>query len=76
MNTLRALEMRYLLDDIAKIEELTNLLRHKHFDVPFRTVYDAVGAVGNIRDRLLRVALADVAVEPVTTLAMCAAVMP
>lgn len=64
MSTLTARELRYLLDDTAKIEELTSLLREKHFDVPYAKVYGAVGAVANIRDRLLRVGLADIEVEP------------
>lgn len=64
MSTLTARELRHLLDDTAKIEELTNLLRQKHFEVPYEAVYGAVGAVANIRDRLLRVGLTDVEVEP------------
>jgi hypothetical protein len=63
MNTLTSRDVRHMLDDIRRIEELTNLLRRAHYDVPYRTVYDAVGGAANIRAKLLDLALTDVQVE-------------
>jgi hypothetical protein len=63
MNTLTAKDVRRILRGLDHIETLTNLLRHKHYEVPSSPVYGAAGAVTDIRDTLLRIALVDIAVE-------------
>lgn len=63
MNILTANDIARMVDACTKIETLTNLLRHKHFDVPGTLVYDAVEAAHTVRNTLLRASLSDVAVE-------------
>lgn len=63
MNTLPARETRAMLAALDAIRELTTLLRHAHFDVTSRVVYDAVSAEASIRKRLLEAAVTDIAVE-------------
>lgn len=63
MNTITAHDVRRILDKLNEIDELLLILRKGHFDVPYRPVYDSVGAVGVIRSLICRAALTDVAVE-------------
>lgn len=64
MPTLTAADIRNILEKLDKIDELTGLLRRAHMDVPYRPISAAIGAAGAIRQKLLRVALTDVTVEP------------
>jgi hypothetical protein len=64
MNTLTQSDLRAILRSLDAVKELTDLLRRAHYDVDYKTVYNAAGAEANIREKILSVALADVAVEP------------
>ncbi len=70
--TIPARETREMFRQLDRIKELTDLLRRAHFEVPYRTVYDAVGAEAALRERLLGVALADIEIEAPATLAQAA----
>jgi hypothetical protein len=61
--TVTARETREMFRQLDLIKELTDLLRRTHFDVPYRTVYDAAGAEAVLRERLLGVALTDIEIE-------------
>lgn len=63
MNTLSARDIRLILAHLDDVKKLTDLLRRAHFEVPYRTVYDAAGGEAMIRETLLRVAIGDVEVE-------------
>lgn len=63
MNTLTASDIRRMLEDLDAIEDLTGILRHAHFTVPYAPISKAIGATAGIRNVLLRVALVDVEVE-------------
>ena len=64
MHTLTQSDLRALIRDLDRVKELTDLLRRTHFNVDYKTVYNAAGAEANIREKILSVALADVGVEP------------
>ena len=62
-HTITARETREMFAQLDRIRELTDLLRHKHFDVPYKIVYDAVGAEAALRERLHSVAFTDIEIE-------------
>lgn len=61
--TLSAHDIRGMLRQLDRIEDLTEMLCHKHFDVPAERVYGAAGAAARLRETLLRVCVQDVVVE-------------
>jgi hypothetical protein len=63
MNTLTSRDVRAMLDALARISELTSLLRGAHYGVHVGTVYHAAAAVDIIRDKLLAASITDIAVE-------------
>jgi hypothetical protein len=56
-------DVRQILASLDNIRALTDLLRHKHFDVDYRTVYDAVGGEAHIRGLLVEATVSEVALE-------------
>lgn len=64
MNKLSASDMRRVLSGLDRIKELTDLLRRAHYDVPYHTVYGAVGAEMTIRETLYGASLSDITIEP------------
>ena len=63
MNTLDKSEVLTAFRHLDSLKELTDLLRRAHFDVPYRVVYEAVGAEVNLRNLLLDAAVTGVEVE-------------
>jgi hypothetical protein len=61
--TITGREVREILANLDRVKELTDLLRRAHFEVPYKIIYDAVGAEIYLRNKLLEVALVDVEVE-------------
>jgi hypothetical protein len=61
--TLSAHDIRGMVRQLDRIKELTELLRHAHYEVPVEKVYGAAGAEDGLRATLMRVCLQDVAVE-------------
>ena len=63
MGTLNKDDVTRIFRNLDKIQKLCDYMRNKHFDAPFETVYDAVGAEMNIRAMLMEAIVSDIEVE-------------